>query len=130
LRPSPQVKSELIGELIASLNHEQYPVRQKATRALEQLGPQVGPALTKAMAAKVSPEAHKRLQSILDKLASPATDPEFLRPLRAIEVLERIGTPETLEILGHLSRGAAEAPLTREALAARDRLAARLRKTP
>ena len=44
------------------------------------------------------------------------------RQLRAVELLERIATPAARDVLSELAKGAAEAPLTREAAAALERL--------
>ena len=45
--------------------------------------------------------------------------------LRAVEVLERIGTPEARQVLAKLADGAPEARLTQEAKASLQRLAKR-----
>ncbi len=50
---------------------------------------------------------------------------EYLRQLRAIEVLECIGTAEARRVLEAISQGATEARLTQEAQAALQRLARR-----
>jgi hypothetical protein len=49
----------------------------------------------------------------------------MLRGLRAVAVLEHIGTPEAKQLLVNLSEGAPEARLTREAKAALGRLVRR-----
>jgi hypothetical protein len=54
-------------------------------------------------------EARQRLGRFLEK-----RDKETLRKLRAIEVLEQIGTPEAQQILDALSSGAAD-PVARDA---------------
>ena len=55
----------------------------------------------------------------------PANQPERLRMLRALEALERIGTPEARQLLHQLGQGAPEAWLTREAKAGLQRLTRR-----
>ena len=50
---------------------------------------------------------------------------EEMQALRAVEVLEMIGTAEARKVLEGLARGAAECDLTREAKAALERLARR-----
>jgi len=45
--------------------------------------------------------------------------------LRALEVLEQVGTPEARQVLTTLATGAPHARLTREAKAALDRLSKR-----
>jgi hypothetical protein len=67
-------------------------------------------------------EVRQRIKQILDKL-DPAADAERLRALRALQVLEYIGTPEAREHLRRLAKGVAHAQLTREAAAALERLA-------
>jgi hypothetical protein len=53
---------------------------------------------------------------------APPLSTEEVRMLRAIEVLQVVGTPETRPALQKLARGAAEAPVTREAVLALKRL--------
>jgi hypothetical protein len=48
--------------------------------------------------------------------------PDALRQLRAIQVLEQIGSPEARQILVALAQGAPAAPATRDAAAALARL--------
>jgi hypothetical protein len=50
---------------------------------------------------------------------------EFLRRLRAVAVLEHIGTPEARQVLENLAGGEPEARLTREAKASVARLSRR-----
>ncbi len=72
-------------------------------------------ALLKARAATPSPEKKRRVQELVDALntAGPARD--MVRPARALEVLERLGTPEALQLVQELARGNPDAPLTAEA---------------
>ena len=49
--------------------------------------------------------------------------PESLRAVRAVEILEWIATPEAVRLIDELAKGAADARLTREAAAAKRRLA-------
>ena len=70
-------------------------------------------------------ELRRRIEATLaklDKLPRPELTPAQLRALRAVEVLEMIGTPEAKKILTGLSSGVAEARLTKEAAAALTRL--------
>ena len=72
-----------------------------------------------------SPEAARRLDALLTQAANVEPSPALLRGLRAIAVLEQIGTPEAKQLLLNLAAGAPEARLTREAKAALGRLVRR-----
>ena len=63
------------------------------------------------MEGKPSLEARRRIESILAGPKSPLA--EDLRRLRAIAVLERIGTPEARRLLEKLGSAAAQAALRR-----------------
>ena len=58
----------------------------------------------------------------LDQALANVSGPDRLRELRALEVLERLATPEAAALLDDLARGPSAARLTRDAAAARDRL--------
>jgi len=64
---------------------------------------------------------------LLEKPKEKRPPPAWLRPLRAVEALEHIGTAEAQQVLEALSKGAAAAELTKEARAALGRLAKRPR---
>jgi hypothetical protein len=117
------VKADQVQTLIADLNADSYPVREKASRVLEQFDTLAEPFLVKALAAKPPVESAKRLQVLLDRLEEPVRDSDKLRLERAVELLERIGSRESVELLSQWAQGAPEARLTRRAQAARDRLA-------
>jgi hypothetical protein len=67
-----------------------------------------------------SPEAGKRIDAILARLQDPPSD-ESLRALRAVQVLEYIGTAEARDVLRKLADGA-PASQTREAKTAVERI--------
>jgi WD40 repeat protein len=115
LQPVPRTDAALMDKLVAELDHKTFAVRQKATKELEKLEGQARAALEKAFANPASPEAHSRLKRLLDRLDGPLTAPEELRLVRAVEVLERIGSPEARELLQGLAKGAPGARLTQEA---------------
>src|SRR5262249_3132527 len=74
---------------------------------------------------KPSLEVARRAEDLLQKLEGPVRAPETLRNLRAVEVLEHIGTAQAEEILKSLARGHPDARLTQEAKASLDRLGKR-----
>ena len=67
-------------------------------------------------------EARQRIDDLLKRLDQTELTPEMLRQVRAVEALERAGTPEARAVLEKLGQGAADAPLTREARAALGRM--------
>ena len=69
-----------------------------------------------------SAEVRRRAGAFLDQFDQAEPSPARLRELRAVELLEGIGTPAAKQYLAELAQGAAGAPLTREAAAALGRL--------
>jgi hypothetical protein len=128
LRPAAAVDSRHIARLVADLDHARYAVRQRAEQALAKLGDRAEPALRQALEGQPSLEMRRRVVLLLEKVTGPVSGPEPLRSLRAVEVLERIDTPEARRVLTALADGAPGALLTREARASLDRLARRQRR--
>lgn len=118
--------AKTIARLITELDSNQFVVREKAMHELEKLGKMAEPALKKALATQQpSLELRRRMERLLEKLDGPVSSPDLLRSLRALEVLEQIGTPEARQIIEALARGASEDELTQQAQAALTRLAKR-----
>jgi hypothetical protein len=107
--------TEDIRQLIADLDDNRFAVRQKATQDLSRLGKYAEAALRKALEGNPSPESRRRIEQLLQRLEDGVPSPERARALRALEVLERIGTPEARSVLETLAGGAPEAELTVEA---------------
>lgn len=124
LRPAPDVQPGRLKRLVADLDAASFSVRDQSTEELERLGEQAEPALRQALAGKPSLEFRRRVESLLEKL-SAVPSPDRLREMRAIEVLERIATPDARAVLADLAKGAPAARLTREAKAALERLGTR-----
>jgi WD40 repeat protein len=125
LRPVPRVEDERLTRLIADLDSAQFQVRSRAKKELEQLGELAEPALRKALAGTLSPEVRRQLKLVLDQGTSRPLSSEQLHLLRAVEVLEQIGTPGARQVLEVLTTGAPGAGLTHEARASLERLAGR-----
>jgi hypothetical protein len=111
------VRTAVIERLVADLDDDTFEVREKSSRRLSELGEAARPALSSALTRQPSAEARRRIKELLDALDAPA-DGERLRLLRAVEVLESIGTPEARRVLERLAEGETHALLTREAKAA------------
>jgi RNA polymerase sigma factor (sigma-70 family) len=128
LKPVEAVDSEThkkIDRLITELDSTRFAVREKATQELTLAEELAEPALSQALAGRPSLETHRRIEGLLQRLEGPVTGPERLRALRSIEVLEKIGSLESQQLLTLLGGGAPEARLTQEAKAARSRTASR-----
>jgi hypothetical protein len=119
-----------VTRLLADLDHDSFEVREEATRQLADRIDLVAPAVRAALAKEQPPEARRRLEALRRAAADGSWSPGALRALRAVEVLERIGTDEARAVLASLAGGDPEARLTGEAKASLDRLAARARATP
>jgi WD40 repeat protein len=92
--------------LIAKLNSDVFAEREQATAGLEKLGEQARPAVLRALRAPASLEARRRLEGARAKLAAgPTHEGQRMRALRAVEVLERLGTREAREVLRALAAG-------------------------
>jgi WD40 repeat protein len=122
LQPVPAPDPLLVAKLVEGLNSPKFAERDQATAKLAQLAELARPALEQRLAAKPSLEMRLRMEALLSKLDGPLTRPEVLRGLRAVEVLERLGTPAARQILEAIARGAPAAWLTQDAQAALERL--------
>jgi len=122
LAPAGAVDLERGKRLVADLDDPQFDVRQAAARELERLDDvRVVDMLHKVLADMPSLELQQRTERVLVAVAG-AAHPERARALRAVEVLERIGTPDARACLERLAGGAADSYLTRTARAAVERL--------
>jgi RNA polymerase sigma factor (sigma-70 family) len=120
LRPATAPDREKITRLIADLDRDNFTARESATKQLSELGELAEPALHAALNDKTSSEMRRRVEDLLKRLDA-SNSPELMRCVRAVEVLENLDTPEARQVLQALAQGAAEARLTREAKAARER---------
>jgi WD40 repeat protein len=121
---APDGTAARIRQWITDLDDDNFAVRQSASRELAKAGVAAVPALRAALEAGPSPEVRWRVETLLKTLASPPSETmtrELLRTIRAVEVLEEIGTPEAQEVLRAVAQGLSERP-AREAREALERL--------
>jgi WD40 repeat protein len=124
LRPIPHVDVATIRRLIHDLNSEDFDIRERASGKLEQVVDAAESELRAVVENTRSAEVRRQARLLLQNTASwqyPMSG-EALRTVRAIEVLERIATPEARKLLRDLAKGAPGARQTREAAAALKRL--------
>jgi WD40 repeat protein len=120
-RPVQSIPAENISRWIKDLDNDQFAVRQRAAQDLEDAGELAESALRQTLEQKPSLEVRRRVERLLTTLAQNQS-PERLRGLRAVEVLENIGTPEARRSLKELAGGVPVARSRREAKAALKRL--------
>jgi RNA polymerase sigma factor (sigma-70 family) len=130
LQPIPKVDAAMITRLIQELGDDQFAVRDRATTELEKLGEVAHVALKRAITLVKSLESRRRIEALLAKLADFPSRPDDRRALRAVEVLEYVGSAEARQVLTDLAGGAAEARLTREAIGSLERLARQTAAAP
>jgi WD40 repeat protein len=129
LPPVTPAEMARIHALIADLDHTEFVRRDNATKELEKIGAKAGPALRKALLEKPPLEMRRRMDTLLEAIDARQLSPEELRTIRAVQVLETVGTPAARRILEGVAHGAAEALLTQEARAALQRLERRIAKS-
>ncbi len=127
MKPAPALDLERVNRHIADLGDPAFKVREKAIADLLQLNREVVPLIDKALASGPVLEVQLRLKKIRSQLTSLLLTSEALRLSRAVEVLERIATPEARRLLERLVGGAPGALTTTNARAALDRLASRIK---
>jgi hypothetical protein len=134
LQPRPhRVTREQIAQWIADLDAASYPRRAAAIKALLAVGCEADLPLRAALQSKkLTLEASLRVKETLRKLPKMSlarpfpVPPDQLQRLRAIQVLEWIGSIQAREVLDTLCRGGPDAHETQEANGALKRLRRRL----
>jgi hypothetical protein len=92
-------------KLIADLDDDDFAVREKGTALLAEMGERADPFLKKALAETKSPEVRRRIEALLARRGGDdGLTGDQLRQLRAVRVLEQVGTPEARELLETLSK--------------------------
>lgn len=115
LRPVAAEAPPAVARLIADLDADRFAVREAASAGLEKVGQDAVGGLRKAMAGKLSAEGAERAGKVLAALRDRVSAPEDLRRLRAVQVLEQLGSGPAVELLKAVAAGPAEAWVTLEA---------------
>jgi WD40 repeat protein len=126
LEPITPVDAKKVKRLLADLDNDTFEVRERASAALEKMGYAVVGPLRRALKDETaSEEVRRRLKDVLDALDGDQLSAPELQAMRAIEVVERIGSKESRELLDRLAGGVEGAPRTDDARAALRRLVRR-----
>jgi hypothetical protein len=126
LAPASSAPADKMRQLVYDLDSNQFARRKAASQQLADLEELAYPALAAALQSNPSVEKRQRIEALLGApriVRSPAT----LQAIRAVEVLEQIGTPDAKQLLTMLAGGAPEARVTQEAKASLERFAMRSR---
>ncbi len=105
-----------------TLDSDNFATRQKATSELKKLGAAAAGRLSKVIQGQPSPELAGRVQSLLATLKQQPLEAEALRTLRAVELLERIGSAEARQMLEGLAQRSLGLQPSEHARAALERL--------
>ncbi len=125
-RPTPLPPDPAVDALVRDLDSDTFAAREEATRKLREKGAKAETALRRHLAGSASAEARRRVEELLSSLTPPLQRlplaGETLRGVRAIEVLERAGTPEARKLLEAWTGPGRDERLTAEAVVAITRL--------
>jgi WD40 repeat protein len=109
-----QTSPEKIKAWLTDLDSPKYPTREAAEKNLLAYFDQAEEELRKAHE-KSTGEARKRIAGILETEFAAIPRPEVLRELRAVEVLDAIGTKAALDVLRRLTPGKVRARVAKDA---------------
>ena len=125
--PPDVLDVDRIQALIKKLDDPNFRTRVEAAKSLEIAGRQVLPLLRAVDLKAASLDARREVKRLIKHFESQRTPQPFWRSIRAVESLERIGTPTALEVLEALAKGAPEGYVTTDAAQAKIRLERKLR---
>lgn len=111
-----------VAQLIADLGNDRFVVRNRAADELEALAGIVRPALEKELNNRPTLDVRRRIEQLLERANSVAVPPVYLRAVRGVETLERIGTPEARRALETLAKAPEGSRLAVEAEASLRRM--------
>ncbi len=119
--PVPKLTVERLNRLLTALDARTFKERERASRELAALGRLVEKPLRELLQKNPPLEVKRRVEDLLQKMSGVGPGENWTRLSRAIEVLERIGTPRALDLLRKIAEGG-PAPPTTEARATLKRL--------
>jgi WD40 repeat protein len=113
-----------IERIVASLDAEDFEVRERAARDLVQLGEAAEPILRRTRSAKHSAELRRRVDELLEKLDNTELSAKRLQARRAMEALRLRGGAEANQLLEACARWSSEPWIILEAQCALSRSSA------
>jgi hypothetical protein len=125
LGKEPAADPERLARLVADLDADEFAARQAASVELARLGKLAEAALKRALENMPSPEVRRRAEALLKRLEEGKAASAELQTRRAVEVLERIATPEARTVIEALAKETGNPRVAEEARATLDRLTRR-----
>ncbi len=122
LPPAAVLPDAELTKRIAELGSPDFATREAATKALAAVADQAEEKLRAALKSSTAAEQRERLEQLVGRAGHLVADRDRLRQVRAVEILERVGTPAAAGLLKKYAAGAAGAVLTREAMDSLTRL--------
>jgi WD40 repeat protein len=110
VKPVQVVDVAKIRSIVANLDSELFATREAASRKIESFGRADAIAFLGLASEKDSAELSARVEILRRRVALAM--PDFLREMRAVQVLERIRTDASVGLLEKYARGEASHPLT------------------
>ena len=105
LKPAEPIDPQWAAARLRDLDHPKFAEREPATRELEEVGDRAAAALEKFLATTPSAESRERAEKILAKIRGRDAADHVAQSLRALEVLEWIGTARARELVENLAIG-------------------------
>jgi hypothetical protein len=124
LEPLPKVSDEQLRQWLAEQKSDDEAVREKSEKELAKLWRGAAKELKKAHADAFNVGTKTRLEALLLWTQRPIHVAETLQRMRAIEVLEHIGTPAAIKVLERMAGGEPRYPETQDAIESLERLKA------
>lgn len=115
LLPRNPAAAEQLDRLVADLDSNNFDVREKAAEELERLGILSEDRLRQVLKGNPTLEVRTRIEAILRRQPKPRLSDEDRRSMRAVAVLEYIGSDEAHKHLEELAAGHERVRLTQEA---------------
>jgi WD40 repeat protein len=104
LRPDPPVDPRRVAQLLTDLDSGRFRIRSRAMQEFKEMEEEAEPFLRQALKDKPLLEVRRRLEELLARIEESlkltgGMSPKYLRLLRGVEALERIGTPAARQAL-------------------------------
>lgn len=123
LQQAAGTNDKRITQLIADLDHDDFAIRERATTELARVVDQAAPQLRKVLEGSPSAELRRRVEQLLQKVESRIVQSaDRLRMIRALELLEQLGTTEARNVIEGLAQKGSDPWMRQEAKAALERM--------